>query len=237
MKFRFLILSLFILIFTACGDVPSHRMNSSKEDSKQETNSGDVRKSYYKNGQVKNSITFKDDEKNGPATMYYEHGQVYKEFNYKNDKKDGLVKFYRESGRLYRSTNYKRDKKHGVEKVFYPNKDLKSKISYNKGFPGNDLVEFAAYGKKRNEKYKLTAEKDGKKFTISLNKNSEKATFYAGKLWKGKFLHEDLITISNQNGTGYLNLRPFYDKKTIDLIAVIKSRFKNPIILHKTFNL
>ena len=49
---------------------------------------------YYENGQIESIITYKNDQKNGPAVYYYEDGRLLKKENYVNGLLHGVNELY-----------------------------------------------------------------------------------------------------------------------------------------------
>ena len=65
-----------------------------------------VWKRYYRNGQVLEEVTFKDNLENGPFKEWYENGNLKAVGQYKNgDQEDGELLLYNEQGVLIRKMN------------------------------------------------------------------------------------------------------------------------------------
>lgn len=64
-------------------------------------------KSYYKNGQIKDDLNFRDGKQNGIQEIYYENGQIGAIYNLKNGKLNGVQKEYDIAGNLKTEANYK----------------------------------------------------------------------------------------------------------------------------------
>ena len=67
---------------------------------------GDIRKTYYKSGQIESEFEYQNDKKNGMATFYYENGEIQSEVTFKNEQPVGKGIFYDENGNLYLEYNY-----------------------------------------------------------------------------------------------------------------------------------
>ena len=56
--------------------------------------------SFYKNGNIKSIINWKDGKLNGKAYEYYENGKVLREETYVNGEANGPAKSYHENGKV-----------------------------------------------------------------------------------------------------------------------------------------
>ena len=75
-------------------------------------------KVYYKSGNLKKELFYKDGKVQGVCRIYYKDGRLHQERNYKNGVMDGHFKAYDEDGVMYFDTNYKEGKQHGKEKIY-----------------------------------------------------------------------------------------------------------------------
>ena len=64
-------------------------------------------KQYYKNGQLRGEINWKEGGHYGKQKTYYENGQLKLDGNKKNGKFDGVLKMYYENGQLETEGNFK----------------------------------------------------------------------------------------------------------------------------------
>jgi len=79
---------------------------------------------FYKNGNKKVQVTFKNGKKNGKYFSYYENGQVEEIFSVINDNKHGVYKHYTKNGKLHEESLYLWNKKK-LTKIFSINNELK----------------------------------------------------------------------------------------------------------------
>ena len=66
---------------------------------------------WYKNGQIKQEVNYKDGKEDGKYTWWDENGRIRSKVNYKNGKKDGKATWLFENGQIHRELNYKDGKK------------------------------------------------------------------------------------------------------------------------------
>ena len=93
---------------------------------------------FYKNGQLIESVHYEHGLRNGKSFTYYPNGKKSGEFVYNNDKLHGEVKYYDVEGRPTSEGRYKNDKRVGIWKF------------YKEG----NLVETKNYTPIKNPKYK-----------------------------------------------------------------------------------
>lgn len=73
-------------------------------------------KSYYKNGQVKDDLNFRDGKQNGLQEIYYENGQIGAIYKVKDGKLNGVQKEYDINGALKAEVTFKDGEKVLAEK-------------------------------------------------------------------------------------------------------------------------
>lgn len=102
-------------------------------------------KSYYPNGNIKESGNYTDGKKTGKWKYYHDNNILMSEGKYKNGKKDGVWKEYYKSGKLLNIIQYKDgDQKYGKDKQYYENGQLKVIMKYKKGkLHGKQITYFA----------------------------------------------------------------------------------------------
>ncbi len=75
-------------------------------------------KSFYKEGGLKNELTYKGDVLDGTQFFYFKNGKLQSEFNYKNGVLHGISRRFHETGNLESTTNYVNGKKEGEQRLF-----------------------------------------------------------------------------------------------------------------------
>ncbi len=95
-----------------------------------------VSKSFYPDGKLRDSRTYKENVSYGRHFGYWENGNRKFDFIYYNDKREGLQKQWYESGAPYAFLNYKDDKEDGMQRAWringksYINYEVKDGIRY-----------------------------------------------------------------------------------------------------------
>jgi hypothetical protein len=80
---------------------------------------------YYKNGNVKNVLTFEEGRPNGPAKTFYESGKPDEEGTWKNNRWVGKYKKYTEDGKWEEFTFDANGKREGADREHKKAKDKK----------------------------------------------------------------------------------------------------------------
>ena len=94
----------------------------------------EVKYTYHDNGQLKGKETYKDGKKDGPYERYYENGQLDYKTTYKGGLiEDGLFEGYYENGQLYVKITYKDGVRDGPYENYYENGQLSKKGTYKDG--------------------------------------------------------------------------------------------------------
>ena len=78
-------------------------------------------KSYFLNGKLKDSRTYKEGKSYGRQYGYWENGYQKFDFIYINDKREGLQKQWYESGQKYAFLTFKNDQEDGMQKAWREN--------------------------------------------------------------------------------------------------------------------
>jgi antitoxin component YwqK of YwqJK toxin-antitoxin module len=92
-----------------------------------------VKKTYYPNGQLAETCTYKMGELNGACSYFALGGELIKFLTYENDELHGRAEFYDLNGKLERSGSYFRGKKSGVWKTFASGVLIEEKDVDNEG--------------------------------------------------------------------------------------------------------
>lgn len=94
---------------------------------------------YFENGQLAETLLYKNGKEEGNAINYSEKGIVLKDFNFKNGELHGAYKDYTPKGELIVEGQFKNGKKKGVWK-YYENGELVNEKNFSdqKSFSSND---------------------------------------------------------------------------------------------------
>ena len=86
--------------------------------------------SFYRNGQKRREVNFKDGKQDGLWTWWNENGQKEEEENWKDGMEDGLWTKWHWNGQKYKEVTYKDGKKDGLETWWYWNGQKSSEGNY-----------------------------------------------------------------------------------------------------------
>ena len=103
-------------------------------------------KFYYPEGHE--VCTYRDDKKEGPATLYYKNGKVADQYSYRNDEKynDGEVKAFYEDGSPKKSGYFTNGEMDGKFLAWYPNGQLRYEENYVAGSREGRILAFGQRG-------------------------------------------------------------------------------------------
>ncbi len=118
-------------------------------------------KSYYKNGAVKNDITFLNGLKEGNYKVFYESGKIKSVKLYNDNKLEGEVIVWYESGKFERKVMFSADKKNGLFQAWHENGQLKSKGMYINNKKTGIHTGWYENGKKESEGNYVDDSEDG----------------------------------------------------------------------------
>lgn len=100
--------------------------------------------SYFKNGKVKQTTTYKKGKKHGKATAFYCNGTVSEILEFNNDKRTGKDIGYYKNGEIHYECNYKNGLRDGYSFYYDKNCKLIQKVLYKNGkvvdFHGNNGI-------------------------------------------------------------------------------------------------
>ncbi len=93
-------------------------------------------RTYYKSGNLRSSVNYKDGKADGKAYFYYDDGKQTKksEVLFEQDVVVDLYQEFFENGTQKTTLNYKNGKLHGDAEFYYKNGKLKIKGKYKKGY-------------------------------------------------------------------------------------------------------
>jgi len=103
-------------------------------------------KFYYPEGHE--VCTYRDDKKEGPATLYYKNGKVADQYNYRDDEKynDGDVKAFYEDGSPKKSGHFTDGEMDGKFLAWYSNGQLRYEENYVAGSREGRILAFGQRG-------------------------------------------------------------------------------------------
>jgi hypothetical protein len=203
-----------------------------------------------RNNKVAKTTTYKNDRKNGPERIYFLSGdRIRLESNYADDVLEGEEKRFYENGTLYQSTWYTQGVKNGIQKTFHPSGKLRSQLSFRNDQPGKDLAEFDEHG--APVVYKLPeiivtpvdriAMEQKYALRLRLSSKAWKVRFYIGDLHNNMYFDPSVsVPLLTQNGEAEYNVylpSGMAVMKKITIVALLTSRFGNPIIVSRSYNL
>ena len=199
------------------------------------------RKQYTSDGKLRTIVNYDKGVKHGLSTLYHKDGKtVMLSIPYQQGRREGTSKKYFESGELYAETNYQNDLLHGTRSVYYRSGNLKSVVTYYRGFPGLGTTEYLTSGKKKAISGIVHYEERGQ-YLFSTDQPCDDQRFFLGTLLEGQFL--DVLSTSvqelpKQDGLHYLELnqRNLQLLENNDVICLCKSSQKNPLVLKTSIN-
>jgi len=174
---------------------------------------------YYKNGQIKSKVTYKNGKKEGIALQYEKDGFLRYEEWYKNDLLHGISKKYYPNGVIRHLDMYSNGEVIGISKRYYNNGILESETKFKKG-ASYEYELYKTYYKTgilkkiRNKKVDITYYPNGQ---IAIDKNgtypSDIEEFT--KVYRGSHFHmrEPIEKEARKKlvGTHYKNIENNYD--------------------------
>jgi hypothetical protein len=166
---------------------------------------------------------FNDDIQEGPVTQYYDEGQLFRTSTYLNGRVNDTVK------------------------TFWPNGKIKAINVYKMGMPAIGLEEYDKNGQLLEQPKLIiqeidqTALLDKVIIKISVSGDWENVDYYEASLEDGKFFQETkVLPILDKKGVVTIDYPvpkgSTYMEK-LSIIAKVKTRYGNTLILHKYHNL
>lgn len=95
---------------------------------------------YYEAGQLKDSILYLNDKRNGFAKFWHENGNLYEVSNWKGAKKNGLEFFYHENGQIHEKSTWINGVHEGPDTLWFDNGQI-SQITINHLGKANGYTE------------------------------------------------------------------------------------------------
>jgi antitoxin component YwqK of YwqJK toxin-antitoxin module len=85
---------------------------------------------YYENGQVATTVTYRDDKLEGPAQAFYESGALRAEFSYADNRRHGPYRSLFESGVVEVEAEFERGLVQGAYRVNHENGALREEVRF-----------------------------------------------------------------------------------------------------------
>lgn len=105
------------------------------------------RKSFHKNGQLRNMTTYVDGKPDGETRSYDDEGKLTRKALMKDGKRDGtMTDYWPKTGKPKRVVHYKLGKVEGVAKEYYANGQLKREIPFKDNVMNGTEKQFEADG-------------------------------------------------------------------------------------------
>ena len=141
---------------------------------------------YYKNGEIKTFVIFKNGKRNGVYKSYYEDGTILLESMYINGVQEGFEKCYYNNGKIKEENNFKNGERNGVCKTYSKDGQLLLEITYRAGLRNGQYIEYY----EENEKIKTKGEYKSTSVFNVRNSKIRKDYYLNGKL-KRERTYED----------------------------------------------
>lgn len=133
---------------------------------------------YYETGELKNLVHFKNNVKNGMFKTYYKNGKLESEIPYIDDKREGIGKKYYESGELLSETTLKDDKSEGIGKIYYKTGELRSETTFKDGKAEGIAKTYYKTGEIREEIFLINYKREGLCKEYYKNGNIKSKVYY-----------------------------------------------------------
>jgi hypothetical protein len=218
-----------------------------------------VKEDFYMDGMIKSRYTLKNGLKEGVVSNYDPKGRLSSTIEYNNDMRNGklinysvetkkpeltayfkndtqtgpVVQYYKE-GMIFRESNYTKGRVNGVIKTFWSNGKLKAENIFKMGKPGIGLKEYENDGQTIIRQPNIVAKVANKSITMSLSDNNYNVEFYLDELEEGKFFKAHSRPLRVDDGKSLVIMSRAVSNITI--IAKVKTKFGNTLILTKSIN-
>jgi hypothetical protein len=223
-----------------------------------------ITEEFYPDGTLKSQITLKNGIRNGITKNFDEKGRLISTAEYLNDIREGWMMNYNpENGKLTAKAMYKADEQDGPVTLFYKEGMLFRESTYIKGRVDGIIKTYWANGKLKAENtFRMGKpaiglkeyEKDGKTlivqpsimiaslpmyknaFKVYLSDNSSDVEFFLDTLEDNKYFNPKTHNLRVEDGVTTLK-NPRHTSNKISIIAKVKTKYSNTLILQKYINL
>jgi hypothetical protein len=180
-----------------------------------------VQKRFYTDGCLYSKIPYTRNIRNGVAYTYYKaYGGkkpvVWKEQPYVNGKLEGLCKRYHDDGKI------------------------QAEYSYKRGMPEVGLKEYSKSGKEIKLPTLILNKNNTNGYIqikAKMSKKTKNVKYYTGVLVEGKYVSDNKKEVSVKNGVGEILIPATTKQKSITVIAMSTTRYRNKYITSKTISL
>ena len=149
---------------------------------------------YFSGEKLVKEVTFHNGVREGVMKTFYAEGNVRQTFMYKNGVREDTARWLYEDGKVFRETLYKNDTMNGDQTQYYKTGKVRAVLSYINGARTPDLVEYSANGKvvtdypeliyKIKDDYNTTGQY---KINLELSERTVKVRFFRGEFTNGVF--------------------------------------------------
>lgn len=237
-----------VVLINACGEVADGvktvQQQQAAKGATDTDNEKQVKKNYYKSGELLSEVEYLDGVKHGISKDYYESGKIHAQYEYKQGKKDGWAKKYHRSGEVYQQTLY-RDDKIEQKKIYHKNGKLNADVPYKNGFMGTGTKVFKKDGTTPTNSTQNTIiatpanTNQGWGWEFYLKESCFSAKYYYGELTDGIYMNDDLVAIpanANRKKSGLL-VDNTLKGKTINIVAEVQSSKRIPYLIQQKVTL
>jgi quinoprotein glucose dehydrogenase len=157
----------FLFLFSGCG--------------------GEVKKTFWENGNIKSKRNYKDDKLSGLSTMYYATGETQREENYSDGILSGLQMVWYKNGKKKREVHYKDWKIDGLYAIWYENGKKESERHFKNGKTDGLLTNWYENGKKESEVHYKDGKIDGLWTDWDVNGKKKSETYFKNEKIDGLY--------------------------------------------------
>jgi len=208
-------------------------------------------RNYTQEGKLFSTAEYKNDLRDGWLINYNEaNGKLVLKFYFKKDTQNGPAFHYYDQGQLFRESNYVKGRVNGVIKTYWPNGNLKAENTFKMGKPGLGLKEYEKDGKTIINQPNILVKEINQAtllnkviLKISISDGTDDAEVYVDDfdLEDGKFFNPYSHSLTKDDG-GVASIEYHVPRGTtlirkIHIVAKLKTKFGNTLILHKYCNL
>ncbi|HIA37252.1 MAG TPA: toxin-antitoxin system YwqK family antitoxin [Flavobacteriales bacterium] len=135
-------------------------------------------KRYYKNGNIKSSFIYFDNNKACAAHIYGADSVLIATGLYRKEKRDSTWKYYRKNGELVSDENYRIGIKYGMSNTYYYNNKLYERFEYKNGKKDGVWKQYFEKGGLKIEGHYQNDKLQGKAIFYYPNGNVDHEGFY-----------------------------------------------------------
>lgn len=204
-------------------------------------------KNYDEKGRLVSTAEYINDKHEGWLINYNpENGKITTKAMFKDDEQDGFVYQYYREGKLFRESTYVKGRLNGVIKTYWPDGKLKAENTYNMGKPEIGLKEYDKSGNLLKQPEIVFKEVNQAALLnkvvlyFSISDGNKNVDFYYDDLEQGKYFNPNSYKLRNDDGVAFIDFpvrRGFTLMKKINVIAKVKTKYGNNLILTRTYNL